>query len=466
MLEEASRSLPPAALHSATAILFILLLRAVLKTPHASGRLLIGIVWLRYVMQAYHETTYISFGGVSINALGSLAVCCAGAFVLRRQIGELGRYPIILSLIGVVAASGLMNGAVMPMIETVLKWGYFLIVMLAVQDCIRRDGDVRILGLLLWAFAPPLVYQALSIGLGVGKAGESDGSISFIGGYNHEAAFSIVLVTCFAVASLAPKLNPAVRLFLLIACLAGIFAANYRTSFIAVAPIAFGYFVFGAARAARPARRIVISLLGFVVMAGGFVAANVLLSERLNDVAVAAGETEDLIRPTEEFTIADQKLLSGRLYIWNRYLEGYEAGDDRRLLLGYGPDAWVEPFGVYAHNTIVSYLYEFGLVGAVLIILVWLAMLGRALSIRDWALRGQLVCVHIGFFLLNMATMPFWQIEGLILYGVLCGYTVSMSQARVRKPMIKHYVPPPKMTKAPDWWKDPARPPESNKAQA
>ena len=46
-----------------------------------------------------------------------------------------------------------------------------------------------------------------------------------------------------------------------------------------------------------------------------------------------------------------------------------------------------------------------------------------------------------------MATMPFWQIEGLILYGVLCGYTVCMSPSRVRKPMIRHYTPPPKMTK-------------------
>lgn len=466
MLEEASRALPPYALHPATAILFILLIRAIMKTPHASGRLLIVVVWLRYVMQAYHEITYISVGGASINALGSLAVCGVGAFVLRRQIGELGRYPIILSLIGVVILSGLINGAIVPMIETVLKWGYFLIVMLAVQDCIRRDGDVRILGLLLWAFAPPLVYQALSIVLGVGKSGENDGSISFIGGYNHEAAFSIVLVTCFAIASLAPKLNPAMRLFLLVACLAGIFAANYRTSFIAAAPMAFGYFVFGAARAAKPARRIVISLMGFIMMAGGFVAANLLLSDRLNDVTVAAGESDELIRPSEEFTVADQRLLSGRLYIWNRYLEGYQAGDDKTLLLGHGPDAWVEAFGVYAHNTIVSYLYEFGLVGAILIVLVWLAMLGRAIRIKDWALRGQLICVHLGFFLLNMATMPFWQIEGLILYGVLCGYTICMSPSRVRKPMIRHYTPPPKTKKAPDWWKDPARPPDPDKAQA
>ena len=89
--------------------------------------------------------------------------------------------------------------------------GYFLIVLLAVQDCIRRDGDARIFGVLLWAFAPPGLPGVVAR-LG-GKAGESDGSISFIGGYHHEASFSVVLVTCFAVAlRAAPELF--VRLFL------------------------------------------------------------------------------------------------------------------------------------------------------------------------------------------------------------------------------------------------------------
>jgi hypothetical protein len=260
MLETTSPSLPPALLHSVTVILFLFLVRAVLKTPHASGRLLLVIVWLRYVMQAYHEVTYTSIGGVSISALGSLAVCVVGAIVLARQLGGVTRFPIIVSLLVVIVISGLMNDALMPAIETLLKWGYFIIVMLAVQDCIRRDGDARILGLLLWAFAPPLVYQALSIGLGVSKATESDGSVSFIGGYNHEASFSIVLVTCFAVASLAPRINPVVRLVLLAACLAGIFAANYRTSLIALAPLAFGFFVFGLAQGAGRGRRIIVSL--------------------------------------------------------------------------------------------------------------------------------------------------------------------------------------------------------------
>jgi hypothetical protein len=424
MLEQASRSLPAVALHPATLCLFFLLLRAVAKTPHASGKLLLVVVWLRYVMQAYHEITYLSFGGVSINALVSAGVCCIGVAILARRLPEIGRYPIMLSLVAAIVASGLMNDALMPTIETVLKWGYFAVVFLAVADCIRRDGDARILGLLLWAFAPPLVYQALSVVLGVSKATESDGSISYIGGYNHEAAFSVVLVTCFTIAALAPRLNPAVRLTLLVACLAGIFAANYRTSLIALAPIAFGYFVFGVARRAHSSQRVVFSLIGLIVMAGAATAANYAMSDRLADLSMMATESGDLLRNPDEFTVAERQLMSGRLYIWNRYIEEYQSGNDLQLLLGFGADAWMEVFGVYAHNTLVSYLYEFGLVGAVLIVLIWLAMIAQALRIRDWALRGQLVCTHVGFILLNMATMPFWQIEGLIFYALLCGYTV------------------------------------------
>ena len=178
LLEETSRSLPAWALHPATAVLFILMLRAALKTPHASGRLLIGVVWLRYVMQAYHELTYTSIGGLSVNAIASLGVCLAGGLILFRRLPELGRLPIIVMLMITIALSGFTNGVLSPTIETLLKWGYFGVVLLATIDCLRRDGDARILGLLLWAFAPALVYQALSIALGVSKATENDGSVS------------------------------------------------------------------------------------------------------------------------------------------------------------------------------------------------------------------------------------------------------------------------------------------------
>lgn len=434
MLEEASRALPPQVLYPVTALLFLMLLRAMGKTANASGKLLLAVIWFRYVLQAFHEITYVSIAGVSINAMVSLAVCGIGGIVLVRQLPMLGRFPVLLSLVGVIALSGIVNGAIMPTIETILKWGYFAIVVLAIQDCLARDGDARILRHLLWAFAPPLVYQLLSFAMGIGKATEGDGSISYIGGYNHEAAFSIVLVTCFTVAALAPRMNTFVRQALLGACLVGILAANYRTSLIAVAPIAFGYFVFGAARSAAPGRRFMISLVGLMIMSGALVAASYVMSDRLSDLGVMAGGTEDLIRSPDEFTAAERDLMSGRLYLWNAYFDAYRSGSDVHLLLGNGADSWVDVFGLYAHNTLVSYLYEFGLAGTALIVFIWLAMIVRAFWIEDWALRGQLVCTHIGFILLNMATMPFWQIEGLILYALLCGYTYSASTVRALAP--------------------------------
>jgi hypothetical protein len=432
MIEEVSPSLPPAMLHTATGVLLLLLVRAVMKTPHLSGRLLLIAVWLRYVLQAYHEVTYVSLGGVSINALASLVICCAGGLLLFRRLGEVLRFPIILGLLGVIVVSGFVNGVFQPTAETLLKWGYFFVVLLALVDCFRRDGDARILGLLLWAFAPVLVYQALSIVLGVSKATESDGSVSFIGGYNHEAAFSVVLVTCFAVAALAPRVNPLVRLGILAACIAGIFAANYRTSLIALAPLAAGYFIFGVARAFPLGRRAVVSLIGLVVVACAAMAANVVTADRMSDLT-AVGDEGELIRPPAEFTEAERKLMSGRLYIWNRYVDQYSGGSDAQLLVGFGADAWVDRFGVYAHNTFVSYLFEFGAAGAILIVLVWLGMLWRTMKVRDWSLRGQLACTHLGFIILNMATMPFWQIEGLILYGLICGYTVALTAPQARQ---------------------------------
>lgn len=429
LAEEASRSLPGWALHPATAVLFLFMLRAAYKTPHGSGRLLIAIVWLRYVMQAYHQFTYIDVGGVSINALASLGVCLLGGIVLFRKLPELGRFPILILLMLTIAASGLMNGALMPAIETLLKWGFFAVVLLATLDCIKRDGDARIFGLLLWSFAPILVYQAMSVVLDVGKATESDGSLSFIGGYNHEAAFSVVLITCLTVASLAPRLNVLACVGLVGACLVGVVLANYRTALIAAVPIVFGFFVFGVASGLRPGRRIAVSIVGLLLMMTAAVAGSALMSDRMSDVGVVAEEGGAIIKSPDQFTEAERKLLSGRFYLWNRYIEKYSAGDEKHLLLGYGADSWVERFGLYAHNTLVSYLFEFGLVGAVLIVMVWLAMIARSLRAPDWTTRGQLLAAHVGFILLNMATMPFWLIEGLIFYGLLCGYTVAVTSA-------------------------------------
>jgi hypothetical protein len=123
------------------------------------------------------------------------------------------------------------------------------------------------------------------------------------------------------------------------------------------------------------------------------------------------------------FTLEERRLLSARPFIWSAYIYGWLDGSTRNLLVGFGPNSWVGVFTVYAHNTLVSSLYEYGLIGVAAISLMWAWMLVTALRIKDGP-KGKLIAAHISFFVLNMATMPHWMIEGNILYGIICGYTV------------------------------------------
>lgn len=444
MIDDGTRLMPAAALYPTAALAVLMLGYALTRTKHLTGRFLIGIIWLRYMMQVFPDITHPPIvGGFSLNALASLAVCTIGAVIVSGRARVLARLPVVLTLMIAIVLSGLINGVYANMIETLLKWGYFFIVALCLYDCMQRDGDARILAPLLWVFVPQLLLQALSVVIGAGKASEGDGSVSFIGGFSHEAAFSIVLVTCFAVASLAPRVPPAVRIGLLLASVIGVFAANYRTSLIALAPIAVGYFTFSTARSFTTRQRLFIGAGTLIGAIGVTVLAAWLLRERMADIAVAAGD-DAIFKPPGEFNQTERALFSGRIYLWSSYLHAYMAGSDLRILFGFGPDSWVGVFPKYAHNTVISYLYEFGLFGAVLIVLVWVGMLLRARTISDPWLRWQVLFTHLGFIVLNFATMPYWQLEGLILYGLLCGHTLALtSRARAPRAYARAYMTVP-----------------------
>src|SRR4030095_505756 len=111
----------------------------------------------------------------------------------------------------VVTISGLLNHNYSGIINVTVKFGYFIVVTLGVFEALAKFGERRFLSLLPWGFAPPLILQALSIILGISKGSEATGSVSYVGGYNHEAGFSVILATCFLVACFADGLKRYVR---------------------------------------------------------------------------------------------------------------------------------------------------------------------------------------------------------------------------------------------------------------
>jgi hypothetical protein len=160
-----------------------------------------------------------------------------------------------------------------------------------------------------------------------------------------------------------------------------------------------------------------------VVLIVGTAVSMIFSLERFYDLRIILNGEASVIKPPEDFTDQDRNLLSGRARLWSHYLYAWADGGPVQTLVGFGPNSWVGRFWEYAHNTFVGVLFEYGLIGeAALLIVVasgfWMSLMG------DPQRRGTLVAAHSGFILLNLATMPFWQVEGLLLYGVLWGYTM------------------------------------------
>jgi len=143
-----------------------------------------------------------------------------------------------------------------------------------------------------------------------------------------------------------------------------------------------------------------------------------------------------------EYSEADKQLLSARGYIWSGYIYGYLDGTAKNHLIGFGPNSWRLVFDVYAHNTLISALYEYGPLGVLSMILLWTTMLMAAIRVRHGP-RVSLVAAHLGFIILNMATMPHFMIEGDILYGIICGYTFHwrLRSAEVKVPAAARPMP-------------------------
>lgn len=426
-LDYLAPSLPPSILYPATALLIVVQLFVFWRVGQPIANFVIFAAWFRYIASAYHAVTFKpSFLGPSWNALGSLAVFILGLLLIRRRnLMRTFLLPFYL-LIALVVVSGLANNEYSGIFNVAVKYGYFVVVTLSVFEALGRLGQRRFFPALLWAFALPLAFQALSIVLRIGKAGEADGSVSFIGGYNHEAAFSVVLVTCFVVACFADSLNWVLRNTILLACLIGIFFANYRTAIVAIAPIAVVQFAGDIIRRFRHDQRALVGVTALVCCVLGLLVASLFLERRFQDLAIVA-ESGGMIQPPSEFTWTEARVMSGRPYIWSKYIYGYVNGDTVQHLVGFGPESWMTAFPVYAHNTLISQLYEYGPLGVIGLLYFWFSMLIAGARVRD-ELRWKLLAAHASFVILNMATMALWLIEGNILYAIICGYTLHLLQ--------------------------------------
>lgn len=431
-------SLPLAVSVPATLILGGLLMLRLRRVQDASLKFLTLAIWFRFALSAFHQFTFARIaGGFTPNALGSITLFGIGLLLLRRKDLRLPALLPVFGMVAVILLSAVINHRLVASIDQIVKWGYYLVILLLTYRALKVSGEAEVGRMLMWAFSFPIVFQLLSIVLRVAKASEADGSRSWIGGYNHEAAFSVVLAAALFMTCLFRRLDARLRLAGVVYLLAALYLANYRTSIIAAGPlllVAAPTMVLTLMVSRQRAFTAIVAVFATLVVA---LTIGALSAERFADVGYLLQHPNEIIRDPNQITSIQRHILSGRLVIWSGYVYGFKQGDALHHLIGFGPDSWTLVFPLYAHNTVISYLFEYGLIGVASILVLWFTMLWASFSAPSGD-RGPLLAAHLSFIVLNMATMPHWLIEGNILYGLLCGLTLykarSGAGARVTAP--------------------------------
>ena len=407
----------------ASAILVVILLLALRMVSGWNARFVIFACWLRFMLSAFHVYTFPKVAaGLSINALGSAGLFALGLLLLPKALLLSRSILSAYLVIAVICVSAVANGAVTNAFEPVVKFGLLIVIALNCYQALRT-GNERSFGVAtVFSFSPLLLFQALSLLLDISKTDSLSGSRNFIGGYDHEASFSVALIGLFIVVAVSRAIPLRLKLLFVPIMVISILLANYRTTNIAMLPLVIYFLLYGISRLFGPSLRpLVVAVSGFGLVAMS--ATSLMALDRFSELrTIVQGEQPVLQRP-DEFSREDRELLNGRSLIWSSYY--YKWKDDGREiehLIGFGPDSWEEYFRHYAHNSFVDFLFEYGILGVTALCIMILT--GLLMAWNTGVYRWKVVAAHLSFLTLNLATMPMWQVEGLILFGLLWGYTM------------------------------------------
>jgi len=440
-MEEAVPSFPIYVTLPVCGAILLLVLVQVWHLRDACATFLLLAIWFRYSIAAFHQYTYGSTTlGLSFIALTSIIVIVIGLVVVGGRNLLLRRLTPIYGIIIVVLISGVANQSWIGAINVTFKWLYLIVFALAAHEAMLRRGSERVFRSLAVVFAGPIGLQWLSVPWGL-KTTSEDGSSFFIGGYQHQQALSIILLTFLYATCFSPSLSVIASFGRLAIVAVGLALANYRTALLAAAAPAASLAMSKIVVKFVPRQRSIVFVFVGLVTVLVLIGVATLAQERFADIGTTLDKGASLIKPPEHFTRQDKQLFSSRLFLWSQYISAYMDGNAINILVGFGPESWVGQFSTYAHNTFISYLYEMGLFGLAALMWLLIANFLAAMRVRGDG-RWMLISCHIGFVVLNLSTMGIWTLEGSMLYALLLGQTwylqsIKATRSEMSNPRIR-----------------------------
>lgn len=396
-----------------------------LRNVRGSGAIFaIGAIWLRILSDAYPALTiYPIAAGLSINAMLSILTAAVGLVVIRPAGLKIYWLMAIYVMVGSALLTHAFVGDPIGLFYQLIKYIYIAVIALAIVDAFRENGIGEFSSGLAWISAMLTGFAFIAFALGMGKASEADGSTAYVGGFGHEANFSIMVLALVIPVMAATRWSARTRLLMLLAMTVSLFLANYRTSILTAAPFLLLYFGYALMSMFQRSSRgpLIVGLITMIFIAALFV--RFPMTDRIDAIVDIATNPTEQIRHPDSFTREQQSQASGRSYIWSTYGYAFAEAGQTEKIIGHGTQAWQGVMKVYPQNTLLSFLYDYGLVGAISVIIFWLALIVMAaMAPMPW--RLWLLAYNGGLLLLNMSTQPLYLVEGLILYSVLFAYSL------------------------------------------
>src|SRR5882724_2624569 len=152
-LEAGATSLPGIILYPTTLLLTVIIVVVLIRQRQFIAKFAAFAPWVRYMASFYHQFTFVPLvAGFSTNALISSSMFMIGLVCVKQKHLLLKPLLACYALIFVVILSGWANHDYGGTIDIVVKFGYLVVVSLAVFEALGKLGERRMSTLLLWPF--------------------------------------------------------------------------------------------------------------------------------------------------------------------------------------------------------------------------------------------------------------------------------------------------------------------------
>jgi len=409
-------------------LLLFMYLYTLKKYPYIATNKLFFIFYsifvFRLLLSFNHSVSFKPIvAGQSLNSLFSiLTVFLLFSLIKKTNLKSKTLIPFYLIIVGVLISTMnswlVLGGAVV-----IMKWLLLVLIVLSLKEIFDNFGIIKAIKPFYSIFLVILLSQLLSLLLGQGKDTESlvssSNSISYIAGYAHESAFSMLLFMGMLISIILVKYRQVASYMPFVFFIAIVFA-NYRTTLIsAFFPLVAAYIAFYFVNTKKESKTYfflgasIFTFLICIFFGSGFI-------ERFGELGAAFNNINELFEIDYSlFTVEERRLLSSRIYLWNMYLTEFSYFPVNELVFGRGPESWAMYFEVYAHNSFVGTLFDLGYVGLFLIFILFLKSFLLTLKINDLRIKIIMASNLSGFFIMANSTMPLWAVEGIYLFSFI-----------------------------------------------